>query len=93
MMRSIVFALLKVLEIGAVVFVPYWSGVFVADLCGEQHSVPFLWFFGVLILTASFCVCYGCFSLIREGIAQDFLCWFIELNRKWSAAICERIGL
>jgi hypothetical protein len=68
-MRILIFILLKLIEISAIVFVPYWIGVLVWKISGFRKDDNFLknWLFGFAHLILIVLVIFAIFALYYFG--------------------------
>lgn len=85
MYKWLIFVTLKVLEIGAVVFVPYWVGVLVERIpVFTVTNIFFTWLMGVCGICLLGLFCGSLFILaymLREWLVI-FIDWNLELTEK-----------
>ncbi len=78
MKRILLFVLLKIAEIGVIVFVPYYAGR-IGGLFMEVKPP-----------TVIQCWCFGCIVLITVSTLVAITCVLVSANWKWSAKILNK---
>lgn len=78
-MSKIIFVILKIAEVCAVVFIPYYTGLLACYLGFSKNAVPY-WFIGMLFLSI---------LIVLAFIGSVLFFPFINLNMKMANAICK----
>ena len=78
-MKAIIFIFLKIAEVSAVVFVPYWAGWFL------HREASMFWRWGLGLADIGLCGCAVALSLVVFSFVPDFIKW----NWRMSESVME----
>ena len=89
-MKKLVFWLLKIFEVGGVVFIPYWVGRFMLSITHETTHWTIAWLGGLASLAAVWSFFYLFYLLIKDGVFYDIFKEWVGINKKWAFKIVGR---